>query len=219
MAKLIDKTPKDLFAEGYKRIEPIHLDFEKGYAVIGVDLANQKPCVYMHGEVSHGPEVFLAEFHKRFYAGTLSAGSFYPDKDFRGDLLAKKKRLPVPVLARKAFPVTYIKKRTGFLKRDNFKLPNILRTPVFESRLRKDLGELDLEKAFYAPEKRILVDGEERKIGFEEWEMRMDYFLNRFMSENQKENIEALIADKCICELDDKDMIQFNPGFKLQFRR
>ncbi|MBI2449230.1 hypothetical protein HYV49_02950 [Candidatus Pacearchaeota archaeon] len=220
MAKLIDKTPKDLFGEGYQRIEPIYLDSiaEKGYEIIGVDLANRKPCIYIHGNSSHGPEVFLAELNKRFYAGTLSAGSFYPDEDLRGELLAKKKRLPIALLTIKEFPVTYVEKRTGLLKRESFKLPNILITPVFNSSFKKDYGELKLEKALYTHEKKILVDGKEVEIGFEEWEMRMDYFLNHFMSENQKENLEALIENNTLCQLDNKDTILFNPGFKLQFR-
>ncbi len=219
MARLIDKTPKDLFGERYERIEPMHLNFEKGYEVIGVDFANKKPCPYVHGKVSHGPEVFLAEFHKRFYAGTLSAGSFYPDSDLRGYVLTKKKRLPVALLSMKAFPVTYIEKRIGFLKRESLKLPNLLRVPIFESRFRETYGELNLEKDLYAPQKRVLVTGGEIEIGFEEWEMRMDYFLNRFMSENQKENIEALIEHNTLCQLDNKDIIQFNPGFRLQFKK
>ena len=218
MAKLIDKTSKSLFAQGYNRIEPIHLDFEKGYTVIGVDLANRKPCMYIHGKVSNGPEVFLAEFQKRFYAGTLSAGGFYPDEDLRSDVLAIKKRLP-SLFAKRAFPVTYVEKRTGYFKRENFKLPNILITHVFKSRFKRDYGELDLEEALYAPEKKILVEGKKVSISFEEWEMRLDYFLNRFISENQEENIEALIAERCICALEDKDIIQFNPGFLLKFKK
>ncbi len=219
MAKLIDKTPRNLFPLGYRRIAPISLDALEDYLVIGVNLPEEKPCLYSLSEENQSPEFLIMKRDRDFYAGDISTGRFYPQGDARNYLLAIKKRLPLPLTKRgKSLATAQVHAREAFLKKATHVLPNILKTPYFEARFKEKRGDLALEEAIYAPSKQIWVGGRKVSIGFEEWEMRIDYLFNHFLKEQKEENRAALMAQEAVYKLKDRDIIEFHPGFRFQFR-
>ena len=219
MAKLIDKTPRDLFPLRYRRIAPISLDALEDYLVVGVNLSEEKPCLYHLSEQDQSPEFLILKRDNNFYAGDISTGRFYPQGDARNYVLAIKKRLPLPLTKqRKSLATAQVHTRESFLKKTSITLPNILKTLYFETKFKENRGDLSLEEAMYAPSKQIWVEGKRVSIGFEEWEMRIDYLFNHFLKEQKEKNIEALRCQGAVCRLKERDIIEFHPGFRLQFR-
>lgn len=200
MAKLLDKTPKNLFGIGYKRVRPISLaHLNNSYSIIGINLPESHPCLYTHEIENISPEVIIAKYDDVFYIGDVSIILFHNHDSLSYSYLNKK----------------------HFFKRNSIALENILNSDFFKIRFNKRIGDLSFEKKYYGQQKKLWTDDASGlvDVGFNEWEIKFNYFINNFLQPSKlKETLANLFKENCVHHLQKGDIISFPQGFCLKFR-